>query len=198
RPHPLVRGGHLQTIVGGYLPHGVKLDSAIRRVALPDGDAIALHDDGSELLAGTKPGSSPASDAQRGGPVAILLHGLGGSHQSSYMLRCSAKLRTRGVRVFRMDLRGYGAGIELARQPLHAGRSEDAGTVLDYVHRLLPDSPIHLVGFSMGANIVLKLAGELGAQAPPHLASVLAVSPPIDLAACTRNIQRGMNRLYDR
>jgi hypothetical protein len=50
----------------------------------------------------------------------------------------------------------------------------------------------------MGANIVLKLAGELAANAPPHLASVMAVSPPIDLALCTTNIQRGLNHLYDR
>lgn len=97
-----------------------------------------------------------------------------------------------------MDLRGCGAGISLSRLPLHAGRSEDAAAVLDYVHQQCPTSPLHLVGFSMGANIVLKLAGELGANAPPHLASVMAVSPPIDLALCTSTIQRGINHLYDR
>jgi predicted alpha/beta-fold hydrolase len=114
------------------------------------------------------------------------------------MLRASAKLRARGVRVFRMDLRGCGAGLGLARHPLHAGRSEDAAAVLEYVHRLNPAANIHVVGFSMGANIALKLAGELGTKAPPHLASVIAVSPPIDLAMCTRNLHRGLNRLYDR
>jgi predicted alpha/beta-fold hydrolase len=88
--------------------------------------------------------------------------------------------------------------MTLARHPLHAGRSEDAAAVLDFVSRLCPGSPIHLIGFSMGANIVLKLAGELGAAAPPHLAGVLAVSPPIDLVECTRNIQRGFSRVYDR
>jgi predicted alpha/beta-fold hydrolase len=114
------------------------------------------------------------------------------------MLRCSAKLRARGARVFRMDLRGCGAGIGLARHPLHAGRSEDAAAVLAYVNGLCPGSPIHLVGFSMGANIILKLAGELGCDPPAHLASVMAVSPPIDLHLCTQNIQRGLNRVYDR
>jgi predicted alpha/beta-fold hydrolase len=131
-------------------------------------------------------------------PVAILLHGLGGCHQSTYMQRCSVKLRAQGVRVFRMDLRGCGAGISLARHPIHAGRSEDAAAALDYVAKLCPGSPIHLVGFSMGANIVLKLAGELANDAPPHLASVMAVSPPIDLIECSKNMQRGWNRLYDR
>jgi uncharacterized protein len=196
RPHPFVRGGHLQTIVGSYLPSRVRIDSVSHCVPLIDGDAIALHDDGSR--ADIPVCHEPYGRQERLTHVVVLVHGLGGCNRSSYMLRCSAKLRACGVRVFRMDLRGCGAGMTLARRPLHAGRSEDAAAVLDYVARQCPGSPIHLVGFSMGANIVLKLAGELGDEAPPYLASVMAVSPPIDLVACTRNIQRGLNRLYDR
>jgi predicted alpha/beta-fold hydrolase len=191
----------MQTIVGSYLPSRVAINPKLHHVPLPDGDAIALHDDGAssvltvgnELVPGEPPNGHP-----RHAPVAILLHGLGGSHLSSYMLRCSSRLRARGVRVFRMDLRGCGAGMAIARHPLHAGRSEDAAAVLHFVSQICPGLPIHLIGFSMGANIVLKLAGELGPAAPPHLASVLAVSPPIDLSECTRSIQRGLNRLYDR
>ena len=97
-----------------------------------------------------------------------------------------------------MDLRGCGAGFALARHPLHAGRSDDAAAVLSFVRELCPGSPVHMAGFSMGANIILKMAGELGAAAPPELASVLAVSPPIDLIECARNIRLGHNRLYDR
>jgi uncharacterized protein len=181
RPHPLVRGGHLQTIVATYLPNPTPLRATLHRVPLLDGDAIALHDDG----------------GQSNSDIAILIHGLGGSHQSSYMIRCSAKLRAAGVRVFRMDLRGCGAGMALARHPLHAGRSEDLAAVINYVNRDCPGCSIHVVGFSMGANIALKLAGELGADAPSHLASVMAISPPIDLAMCTSNMHRGLNRFYD-
>jgi predicted alpha/beta-fold hydrolase len=195
RPHPLVRGGHLQTIVGNFLPNRVQVESVLHRVPLPDGDAIALHDDGGAAI----PVCQSNNGKQECLPhVVILVHGLGGCHQSGYMLRCSAKLRALGYRVFRMDLRGCGAGIGLARQPLHAGRSEDAAAVLTYVSQHCPAQPIHLVGFSMGANIVLKLAGELSTAAPSHLASVMAVSPPIDLVACTQYIQRGFNQLYDR
>jgi predicted alpha/beta-fold hydrolase len=188
RPHPLIRGGHLQTILGSYLPWQ-KIAYAARQhqVPLTDGDRIVVHDD------------LPADQAwQPGDPAVLLLHGLGGSHLSSYMQRCTVKLTARGYRVFRMDLRGYGAGFPLARHPVHAGRSEDAGAVLDHVLELCPHSPLHLVGFSMGANIVLKLAGELGPLVPGNLASVMAVSPPIDLMECSRNIQRSANRLYDR
>ena len=216
RPHALVPGGHLQTILGSYLPSPPIPPGTEHHVPLPDGDHIALHDDGDSLIAGGKPASGVSGDDERltrvdpehprrplasgycGSSVVILLHGLGGCHQSTYMQRCSAKLRAAGVRVFRMDLRGCGAGIKLARHPIHAGRSEDAAAALDYVSRLCPGAPIHLVGFSMGANIVLKLAGELGPAAPPHLASVMAVGPPIDLVECSKNMQRGWNRYYDR
>jgi predicted alpha/beta-fold hydrolase len=50
----------------------------------------------------------------------------------------------------------------------------------------------------MGANIVLKLAGELGPLAPGNLASVMAVSPPIDLIECSRTMQHPLNHFYDR
>jgi predicted alpha/beta-fold hydrolase len=186
RPHPLVRGGHLQTILGAYLPwQRVPYAARQHQVALDDGDRIVLHDD-------------QPSDWQPGDGVALLVHGLGGSYQSSYMERSAAKLTERGYRVFRMDLRGYGAGFPLARHPVHAGRSEDAGAALVYLLELCPGSPVHLVGYSMGGNIVLKLAGELGSQAPRDLASVLAVSPPIDLVECSRNMHRRVNRVYDR
>jgi hypothetical protein len=183
RPHPLFRGGHLQTIAGAYWPGKCDYRGAQQHeVALPDGDAIVLHDDG------------PAEAKM----VALLVHGLGGCGQSGYVLRSSAKLRARGVRVFRMDLRGWGAGMRLARQPLHAGRSEDAGAALNYLFSLCPSAPIHLVGFSMGANIVLKLAGELAGTAPKNLASVMAVSPPIDLVACSQAIGSSLGGAYDR
>ena len=196
RPHPLIRGGHLQTIAGTYLPSRTELTPVQVRVLLPDGDTIVLHDDGPPPLAGAKPG--PGHSEQPDNPIALLVHGLGGSHQSGYMRRASQKLRARGIHVFRMDLRGCGAGLALARHPVNAGRSEDLSVVLTHLIQHYPDSPIHLVGFSMGANIVLKLVGELASTAPQNLASVLAVSPPMDLAECSRNMQSAHGVLYDR
>ncbi len=187
RPHPLVRGGHLQTIMGSYWPSPAPNGAALHRVPLADGDAIALHDDG-------EGGAVDGKGADR--DVVVLVHGLGGSHASGYMARCSAKLRAAGFRVLRMDLRGCGAGIGMALHPLHAGRSEDLAAVVDYIACKFPESAIHVVGFSMGANIALKLAGEQGAAA--KIGSLMAVSPPIDLAMCTRHIARGFSRIYDR
>ena len=163
RPHPLLRGGHFQTLAGFYLtgrPLAYKAQQ--HRVALADGDQLVLHDD------------QPA-DWQPGDRAALLIHGLAGCHQSSYMPRVAAALEERGIRVFRLDLRGCGAGVGLARMPYHGGRSEDAAAALETLTRLCPDSPVALVGFSMGGNIALKLLGELGDGRCGHLDCAVAV-----------------------
>jgi len=185
-PHPLFFGGHAQTLAGVYLPSGRFPYRAVRHaVTLPDGDRIVLHDDRPE-------------DWRLGGRLALLIHGLAGCHQSGYMVRVAAKLNARGVRTFRMDLRGSGAGFGLARFPYHAGRSEDARAAIAYLAELCTASPVTLIGFSLGANIVLKLVGELAGEPCGHLDSAVAVCPPADLTACSSRIARPTNRLYDR
>src|SRR5689334_21883664 len=113
KPHPLLRSGHAQTIVGsllgGWLP---KYAATQHVVPLDDGDAILLHDD---CPASWKPGDR----------TALFVHGLCGSHGSPYVARAAHKLQARGVRTFRMDLRSHGLGAHHAVQIGHAGRSGD-------------------------------------------------------------------------
>jgi uncharacterized protein len=186
RPHPLVRGGHAQTIVGAYLPHALSLSTAVdHRLAMPDGDLLVLHD------------NRPAAWSPGDG-TALLVHGLGGAHHSPYCVRLAARLVERGIRAFRLDMRGCGAGAALARYPGHAGRSEDLRRAILEIERLCPGSPLAAIGYSLGGNIVLKLAGECAGEPPGGLERVAAVCPPIDLGACSHNIGRGLNWIYDR
>jgi hypothetical protein len=69
--------------------------------------------------------------------------------------------------------------------------------VLTFVGRWSPSSPLGLLGFSLGGNIVLKLAGEAAGDPIPGLRLVLAAAPPIDLARCSEMIARPQNRLYE-
>ena len=85
--------------------------------------------------------------------------------------------------------------MELARLPYHSGRSADASAALAFLQTLCPGSPVTLVGYSLGGNIAMKLAGESGASPPPNLLSVLTVCPPADLSACSAWIGRRMNRV---
>lgn len=186
RPAPLLRNPHVQTILAAYYPvRGFPYTAVQHPLELADGDRVVLHDD--------RP-----PDWQPGERVALLLHGLGGCHGSPYMIRIAGKLAQRGVRVFRMDLRGCGAALWLARRPGHAGRSDDVRAALHYLAGVCPGSPVSLVGFSMSGNIVLKLMGEIGDAPPGGLDNCLAVSPPVDLRRCCMNIRSGLNRMYDR
>jgi predicted alpha/beta-fold hydrolase len=113
------------------------------------------------------------------------------------MSRTAAKLCARGVRSFRMDMRGLGAARGLARRPAHAGRIEDAVAALETMATLCPRSHVTLVGFSMGGNIAL---GTLAKSRPSvgNLERGIAISPPSDLSACCRALREGVTRLYDR
>ena len=133
KPHPLLRSGHLQTLAGLFFPgHLIEYAATRHHVLLDDGDQVVLHDD-------------CPPDWTAGGPAALLIHGLGGSHESVYMRRMAHKLAESGVRAFRMDLRGCGAGIELARLPYHSGRSADAAAALGHIATICPGSPVALV-----------------------------------------------------
>jgi hypothetical protein len=153
-------------------------------VELPDGDRLVLHD-------------SPAPGWQPGSPIAVLIHGLGGDHRSGYLQRLGRVMLRWHWRVVRVDLRGCGKGIALAKKPYHAGCSDDVRAVLEVVHGWAAPSPIVLLGFSLGGNIVLKLAGEAKDRPVPGLARVAAVNPPIDLVRASDELGQPRNRLYE-
>ncbi|MBI2477737.1 MAG: alpha/beta fold hydrolase [Planctomycetia bacterium] len=185
-PHSLLCSGHLQTIGGNFFRDQRRPYRARKHpVLLPDDDVLMLHDDRPE-------GWQPTS------PSAILLHGLTGSHQSTYMVQAARRLNEAGVRTFRMDMRACGAGEGLARMPYHAGISQDLRSALERVAQLCPLSPINVVGFSVGGNVALKLAGEAAGQLPPQVSRLVAINPPIDLALCVERFSTGTSRLYDR
>jgi predicted alpha/beta-fold hydrolase len=184
RPHPLFRGGWAQTIAGHYWPSGgILAPQRTHVVRLPDGDELVVAE------------NSPADGAPR--RVVALLHGLTGTGDSGYMGRLARALVARGCVVARVNLRGCGPGFGRARQPYHSGRSEDARAVVAHLAREFPRLPLTLGGFSLGGNIVLKMAGEDGAAPTPPLDSVIAVSPPADLAAAARRLALPRNRVFD-
>lgn len=185
-PPPLLRNAHVQT-VGAYVVkgHGRLQRTRSRRVALGDGAALVVHDDCPETW-------------RPGGRVVVMLHGLGGSARSPYLTRLAARLAGLGMRAFRVDLRNSGASFGLSAMPHHSGRWEDVAAVLASVALWCPESPITLMGFSLGGTVALRLAVECGGSPPAGLDSVVAVCPPVELYACIEALRRFPNQLYDR
>src|SRR5262249_54740513 len=105
---------------------------------------------------------------------------------------------SRGWRAVRLDLRGCGHGAALARRTYNGGCSDDVRAAVREIQSWGPAAPISLVGFSLGGNIVLKLAGESRDRAIERLHAVAAIAPPIDLERCAALISLRRNRLYER
>ena len=189
RPFQLLANGHLQTLAGVYLPHAdacaVETGATTHVVPLEDGDRIVLHENCPPDWTGTDPN-------------VLLIHGLCGCHASSYMLRLMRRLVSRGVRVFRMDLRGCGAGEGLAQLPTHCRRTEDAAAALNFIARRCPQSSTRLVGFSLGGAITLNLLGDVGNTPEGNLEAAVAVCPPIDLIDVEARLKSWIGRPYNR
>jgi predicted alpha/beta-fold hydrolase len=185
RPLRFLSNPHVQTILANILP-GPAADPVARQhhVLLPDGDRLVLHD------------STPMGWG-RGDRMALVVHGLGGSHRSGNVRRVASMLLEHGFRVGRLDLRGAGKGVGLARRSYNGGCSADVRAAAEVLLSRSPESPLTLVGFSLGGNIILKLAGEARDRPLPGLSRVAAVGPPVDLAACARLLARSQNRLYE-
>jgi hypothetical protein len=112
------------------------------------------------------------------------------------MLGVTQKALKAGMNVIRFNQRNCGGTDSLAPVLYHSGLSNDVAAVANNVIASDGITRIALVGFSMGGNIVLKLAGEWGSKAPQLLA-VVAVCPAIDLATSADALHERGNRIYE-
>lgn len=183
-PYPTIRSGWAQTILGFYLPSlKAQKPTAVHTVTLNDGDQL--------LVMENRPKSWKPGDR-----VVLLVHGLTGCFQSTYMQRMARRLSRRGALVLRLNLRSAGPGLGLAKKNYHAGSSEDTREVLKWVAQNFPNSPVTQVGFSLGANITLKMAGEDGSRPSGNLDSIVAISPPTDLKASVRKLDSRESEVF--
>ncbi|HUE90050.1 MAG TPA: alpha/beta fold hydrolase [Vicinamibacterales bacterium] len=134
---------------------------------------------------------------RRARPTLIALHGLEGSSDAHYIRGVAAKAWARGFNVVRLNQRNCGGTEHLSAGLYHSGLTADPLYVLRELIETEKLSCLAFAGYSLGGNLALKLAGELGADAPAELVAVAAVSPVIELESCVRAIERPANRLYE-
>ena len=185
KPLAFFSGCHAQTILGSLTCFAKAPSSKTEYITLPDLDHLAIET--------CTPKNWRPTD-----PTVVLLHGLCGSHNSNYLQRLCKKFYSQGVQTVRVNLRGCGSGRGLARYFYHCGSSDDLLACIKYVKRKNPESLISLVGFSLGGNIALKLAGELAESGKELICQVIAVNAPCDLKGCVQRIRRPSNQMYER
>ncbi len=127
----------------------------------------------------------------------IIVHGLEGSSESQYALGVTEKALAAGMNVIRYNQRNCGGTDALAPVLYHSGLSDDVAAVAREIIDRDRISQLALVGFSMGGNLVLKLAGEWGSHGPPQFRAVAACCPSMDLAASADALHEPANRLYE-
>ncbi len=185
-PHPLLRNPHAQTLASTFLPR--------RFPRLPGGVARDFE---------TEPGTRirgvchwQANPQER--PTLVLVHGLEGSSESGYMLGLAERAFAAGWNAVRLNQRNCGGTESLTPTLYNSGLSGDYRAVLaELIERdSLPE--LFFAGYSMGGNLVLKMAGEYADAAPRQLRGVAGVCATIDLAVCADAIALPGNFIYER
>ena len=185
-PRRGLSNGHLQTIVGNFLPRpAFRLKGTAETVEVDsaDGSCVLCH-------CHWQPETVLAERL-----TLVLVHGLEGSSDSRYIQAIAARAWVAGCNVIRMNMRNCGGTDALTPTLYHSGLSGDVGTVVRHYAGRFGLKRVALAGYSMGGNLVLKLAGEWGSGAP--LCAVAAVCPAIDLAPGADALHEPLNRGYE-
>ena len=183
RPHALLRNGHTQTLAAAVWPR--------HESALPDEPRIFEVGPNACLLARCR-----WHENRTRRPTLVLVHGLGGSCNSSYLRGTAQRAYQAGANVVRLNQRNCGGTEHLTPTLYHSGMSGDLTAVVRELAENDGLNDVLVAGFSMGGNLVLKMAGEMGDDAPPELTGVCAVSPALDLDATVRKLELPSNRPY--
>jgi len=185
-PHGWLKGGHLQTVAGGFLR---------RKFALPAAEERLFHVDTETQIKGAchwQPGK------RRDAPVIVLVHGLEGSSDSNYMIGIADKAYARGFHAVRMNQRNCGGTERLTPTLYNSGLSGDYRAILMELIEKDGFEQVFFAGYSMGGNLVTKMAGELAEATPKQLRGVAVVCPALDLGACADALEKPKNYFYQR
>lgn len=174
-PPLLLRSGHWQTIYPTLLRRVPAVAYRRERLTTPDGDFLDL-------------------DWSRCGARRLLLvcHGLESSSRAKYVRGMVRAANQAGWDAAALNLRGCSGEPNALPRSYHSGATEDLATVLAQIRPRY--GQVALVGFSLGGNLVLKLAAEAGPRW--ELCAAVGISVPCDLSAAARQLEAPANRLY--
>ncbi len=180
KPSFIFKNGHFSTIYSAKLRPPISLLQERERVTLPDGDFLDVD------------WSYSKSKTNK---VIILLHGLEGNAQRNYIKGAGKILLQNNWDIAAMNLRGCSGENNLSYQSYHSGKTDDLKSVLDYILEKDNYQEIVLVGFSLGANLLLKYLGERD-DVPIEIKKGVAISVPTSLRGSLECLIKSENWLY--
>jgi predicted alpha/beta-fold hydrolase len=177
-------GAHAQTVWPALFCPRPTVAYRRERWDTPDGDFIDLD------------WTAPASD--RTAALVVLFHGLEGSSASHYAQALMHSTQRQGAQGVVVHFRGCSGEINRRPRAYHSGDSAELDWILRRLRQGLdPDTPLFVVGVSLGGNVLLKWLGEQG-HAADWVNGAVALCPPQDLHAGALALSRGFSQLYAR
>jgi len=186
KPHPAFRSGNAQTLAAWAWPRSYRFQSQS-----DDEDRLFDVEPAVQVLAHCR-----WQDKRHEHPTVVIWHGMEGSAQSIYMIATAAKMFRAGFNVVRVNYRNCGGTEHLTPTLYHGGLSRDLQVVIKQLIENDGLKRIFVLGFLLGGNMVLKLAGEYGENAPPEVIAAGVVSASVDLQASVELIMSRRNWLY--
>ena len=184
KPHALLRQGDVMTVASAFWRRNYP--------SLPAAEERLFDvEPGTKIL-----GKCHWQAERQSAPTIVLVHGLEGSSESGYMLGIANLAFAAGFNAIRLNQRNCGGTEALTSTIYNSGLSGDFRFVLEELISRDGLTQIFFCGYSMGGNLVLKMAGEMGSSAPPELRGVAAVAPIIELSTCVTALDRRRNFLY--
>ena len=185
-PHPWLRNPHLQTMAGSFLQRTFALPPPEERLFRVDAHSQI------KAICHWQPGK------RRDLPIVLIVHGLEGSSDSGYARGIADKAFALGWHAIRLNQRNCGGTETLTPTLYNSGMSADYAAVLAELSQRDGFDRLYFSGYSMGGNLVSKMAGEFASAPPAALRGVGVVCPALDLAACADALERPSNFLYQR
>jgi uncharacterized protein len=183
-PRRGLRGGHVQTLASFLFRRRFNLPPSEERfIEVEPGIRVLCH--------------CNWQPERKDNLTVIILHGLEGSSESGYAIGIAEKGLALGMNVVRMNQRNCGGTDGLSPTLYHSGRSNDVAAVAKHFIEQDGIQRFALVGYSMGGNLVLKIAGEWSTQAPTQFRAIAAVCPAMDLGPSADALHLTGNRLYE-
>lgn len=174
-PSFIFKNGHVNTMYRAVFCNP-ELQYSRKRVELSDGDFVDL--DFSTI--GSK-------------KLVLLIHGLEGSSNSSYMISMTNELNRNGYDAVSMNLRGCSGEQNRLFCSYHSGKTEDIEEVFDSILLKYQYEEYHMIGYSLGGNLTIKYLGEKDRS---HVNSAVAISTPCDLQSTAYKMTAVSNKLY--
>jgi len=171
---------HIQTLLPTFLQRKNNIAYQYQTLELDDGDFL-------DLVWTEQAGNKP---------IVIVFHGLEGSIDSPYAAGMMAALKKQGWIGLLMHFRGCSGRANRLPRSYHSGETDDAKILLHWLKENHPDTPLAAIGFSLGANMLLKLQGELSRNTP--FKAVVSVCAPLMLKSCASRLDQGFSKLYQR